>query len=352
MKTKMIIGLLASVLMTACGGGGGGSSSSPSTSIAQLVKYPTLQCGGVDCLSGSTVSSSSFSSKAVVAQSVSAMSTGDSIYGDFKTSYDNVKSRLADVKSLIEIINMMADDESDVIQSCSDIPTTGTYTWNDTYDLTFYAGDESWNMGNGSVAMDHKILMEDQSGGKTLFQFNCDDTFQNLHVIYSGGGAQTESFSVINLSTNETQIQVVDIPAGTTQRNMGYFYSNGNAFTLAYFDSDTANSALQSQVIATTFAGSSAVHSQYLEFAWTNVNGADLDNVSFGDSGGTAYRGCGVGYRTGSPTVYDSSCNSESGHQNDKSALVTSLYSILLGDATAWSISSLNSITVDDLSGL
>lgn len=342
-KLILIVGCF---YLTACGGGGGGSSSSPSTSVPQVIKYPQAKCGSKDCVTGDSVSGYSVNNKPSDFQSLSG---GGDYYDQVKTSYSNIKGRLEDVKSLVEIINMMADDEG--ISSCDEIPTSGTYTWNDTFSLVFNSGDESWNLGSGSVSMTHKIKMTSLvDSGVTLFEFKCDtSTLQSLHI----RTAYMESFSQIESATNEVHLQVADIPsiATSTVRQMAYFNSDGSdSFSLGYFYSDTNDALVRYQVVATSFedATYSQNASDWMEYAYAGALGAtDIDTVSFG-SGTDAYRSCVYQYRSSSPSnFYDNSC--DMANTTQKYATVSATASgVLLGDATAWSLSELNGMTIDD----
>lgn len=323
-------GLLAVVtifILTACSGGGGGGSSAPSSSVPQVIKYPKAKCGSKDCLTGATISSL-------------AMNDGTA-HDTAKNGYSNIKTRLDDIKNFVQFINLVASEEN--IESCADIPTAGSLTW-DVHTFTFSTGAESWNLGGGSVTMTHQVTM-DNASNTTQFNFRCDNTVQSLHVITKSKVStyHAESFSQMNSVTGETRIQVV--AATNTSRDMAYFYSDGgDKFTLASFFSSSGS---QSSVIAKSQETAPEVNPEqiYIETAYSLTDGIDLDTLAFGD-GVNAYRGCVYNYRTSSPAYYPNSCDSN--NPTTKYALMSGLSPILLGDATTWDTQALANITIMD----
>lgn len=332
-KLFLVIGLF---VLSACSGGGGGGSS-PSTSIPQIIAPPKMSCGGIDCISGSTISSSSFSAKSIDAFAVNR-------FIDFKSSYDSMKSYLWQVENYINSLNVIADEEG--IESCNDIPTSGSITSVGST-LTFSTSSESWNIGNGMVAMDKKIFMSDATTDAEI-HLKCDTSVQSLHIIWKNSNDRFEAFSQINTITKAISIQSAYISGSTGNRSMGYFNTDGtDFFELAHFSSGSSS---QTSVIGKSFKNSTYNNTSIdMEYAISDVLGADLDSVDFGDNG-TSERGCASSYRSSSPNLTEYSCDPDGDPMNPvKDALLTS-NGILLGNSgsPAWDTTYLNSLTIAD----
>lgn len=350
MKTKIILSIGLTALLSGCSGGGGGGSSSPSTTVPQFVKKPTVNCGSKDCFSGAAVSSLSIGTLSA---------EGDSTYTSAKNEYNNVKGLFTDTGSIGYVVQLLnaAANEND-ITSCDEIPTDGTTFTFGGYTFTLSPGNESWNMSGSAVAMTHKITGSD-ANSEVQYNFNCDATVQRLHIITKdlGTGTQNEIYSEKNLTTGAATIQVGNTTSPDT--SLLYFSTDGgDKFTLARlsYEGGQSSSLLVTSDVLNPPQTDAA--SQYIEVVRSGASNADLDTADWGFNlhGGAAnsYRGCIMNYRSSSATSYDNSCNASTVDpiNNDwgtQYALLSNLPTLLIGDGiavTSWSVIGLNGLVI------
>lgn len=344
---KNLFYILMALSLAACSGGGGGSVSTPSTSVAQVIKAPQLNCGGKDCLSGATVASSSLTLKASDVSSLAVNS-----YDDFKSAYANMKLQLQSVKEVVNVLNGVANEED--LASCDDIPTSGSFNWNN-WQFTFDVGTESFDIGNGLVTLTKKVVMEQTATGnyKAEVQLACSGNVQSLHIIGTSRDAVSsvktrfETYSQIDTVTGAISLQAGSIVANSpVDRLIGYFSTSGGAdFEVGIFANQSGGYVSS---IGKTYDGNNWSDTK-LEYVTSRTSGENLDTLAFGvDVGAVGNdRQCVFDYKT-TPSFYTSSCD-----PNDptaKNSLVSIQGNLLgLSGSPAWNTSYTDQLDITDL---
>lgn len=343
---KNYLGVLLALAVTGCsGGGGGGSSTDGGTN--EILMAPKAVCGSKDCLSGASVS---FAPKHK--SSVATLAAGDE-FDSFKTDFNKIKTALSRIQEEIENFNSLATEEE--LESCSDIPTTGSFTIPGTKEtvMTFAAGDESFNLGDGSVTMQKKISVSTDGEPLMVLQVNCSGTTQTIHILNSGvvdnSGVDEkvlfEAFYSVDSATGKINLQFAEI-MGTIYRTMGSFKTDGGIdFDMTGFMKyGTGGSASYGSFSSVGFDDASFVTGA-LEMVYSTNQNADLDAIDFGSASGEE-RVCVYGY-TSTPT-YDSSASCY--NNSTKSALVPASAPLLgTGGSPAWNTNYLDAITITDI---
>lgn len=346
-KTIMAMGMLT--IFTACGGSGGGGGSAPSYTAPSYVKSAKMKCGSKDCISGAAVSS--FSAKASGIHTMNS-TWGDSALSGFKSQYGAAKLIVANTNSVIEQLNLMADDNS--ITSCDDIPTSGNFTFGG-WDYELGGHFDDFNLGDGNIATDHSLKGSNSSGDSVLISFKCGTT-QSIHIISKGNaGSLDEVFYSVNTNTNAITILYGEVVSGL--KSYGYFKNDGgDAFTFGLFQNNAAGNAPGAYLAGTknytSHTGLTMPASDYLEIGWTGVVGEEVEDMATFGGDSNHYRGCVEDYRTGSFITNDSGCayitNPVDNGNDDASFSVSDFPGNLIGNATAWTTDDVKSLSITD----
>jgi hypothetical protein len=344
-------GLLAPsliLILSACSGGGGGGSSS-SRATPTYVKSAKIQCGTKDCISGASVSG--FSAKAFGIDIMSS-TWGDSALSGFKSQYGAAKLIVANTNSIVEQLNLMAEDNS--ITSCDDIPTTGNFTFGG-WDYELGGHFDDFNIGGGNVSTDHSLKGSNASGDKILISFKCGTT-QSIHIISKGNaGGLDEVFYSVNTATNAITILYGEVLSGLS--SYGYFKNDGgDSFTFGLFQNNAAGTAPGAYLAGTknytSHTGLTMPASDYLEIGWTGVAHEEVEDMGTFGGDSNHYRGCVEDYRTGSFITNDSGCayitNPVDNGNDDSSFSVSDFPSNLIGNATAWTTDDVKALSITD----
>lgn len=342
------------LVLSACGAGGG--SSSNSSKVPSYLKSAKIQCGTKDCLSGSSVGSLSTSS-------VGATSVASYYTIELKDVFSTAKNKVLEANNYIALLNGMADDND--VQSCEDIPTTGSFSYAG-YAVTMGAGGGGFNLGNGYRAPDHSVKMTD-ANSITYIGFICGPS-QFVWIVREdlGTGNRDEYTYELDTATNGITISWGATAAAGTN-SLGYFNSDGtDSFTFAYFDhsNNPAGGYNHSFVggakpFALVSTGTTKSPADTFEFAYSYGNTAQsavaIDSVAWGEVLGSplpiSYRGCVNLYRTSSPQIVDRSCSFDgvtAGSDTQINFTASSIAAVTMGNASGWSAADAAALVLTD----
>lgn len=336
--------------LTACGASKSGSSGAGVSSYNHIIRTPQVKCGSKDCLTGEAVS---LTSSLKSGSQFMALSVGGEFNG-FKTDYAQIKTALSRIQEEVENFNRFASDEE--LSSCDDIPTTGSFTvpGQKVTVLTFSTGDESFDLGEGLVAMEKKISITTDGDPLMLLQVACDGTTQTVHILNSGVNTNNgvdekvlfEAFYQTDSSTGKVNLQFAEI-MGTVYRTMASFKTSGGIdFNISGFTKNgTGGSSSYSSFSAMGFDDASSFPIGALEMVYSTTQGASLNGINFGSITGQE-RVCAYGYSS-TPSFDDTeSCYADT----TKSALVP-VVPPMLGDggSPAWNTTYLEAINITDI---
>lgn len=348
MKTQLFgMRLLFSALvltLSACSGGGGGGGSSSNASTPTYVKAAKVKCGSNDCITGAAISGLSLK-----ASGIQTFSTGDDMYTTFKAQYDAAKLAVANSNSVIEQLNLMADDNG--ITSCDEIPTTGNFTFGG-WSYVLGGHYDSFDIGQGSVSTDHSLKGTNSSGDTIVISFKCGTT-QSVHIITKAGssGDLYEYFYQLNTGTSAIVLQYGSVSG--SNKAYGYFRNDGgDAFTFGLFQNTTGGTSPNAVVGGakdyTSATSTVTAASAMLSFAFTSVSHEDIDSVSALSNDTTHYRACVTANRT---SVVSNSCANQANVSGSTGTEVDfSVGSVpnSIGNASAWSTDDVKSLSITD----